>query len=347
MDNFIKYLLQYNQAIEPVIKRVFGEEKEHAKDIAPIAGEMVDDYQEFLSGGKKLRGCEIFLGYEIFGGKDKEEGLSASLIIEIIHSFLLMHDDIMDQDSLRRGKPTMHKKYAKLHGDHFGISMAMDMGDEGAFFAYHILNSLNLPRDRLSKATQFLSRLLMETGLGQALDISYEAEKRFSEEDVLRVHRYKTAEYTIAGPLSIGAILAGVNGKKIKALKDFGIPVGIAFQLRDDELGMFSTEEELGKPVDSDLRESKVTILIVKAYELAKDEDLEFLKYAYGNKNLRLDEVEKVRGIIKRAGALEYSQKLSRELVEKRKKFIPQITDNPKYQKLLEELADFCVERQS
>ena len=187
----------------------------------------------------------------------------------------------------------------------------------------------------------------METGLGQALDISYEAEKRFSEEDVLRVHRYKTAEYTIPGPISVGAILAGASEDQLKAIKDLGIPLGIVFQLRDDELGMFSTEEELGKPVDSDLRESKVTILIVKAFEKAQGKDLEFLKYAFGNKNLTRKEVEKVREIIRTTGALEYSQKLSRKLAEGGKKFIPLINKNPKFQKILLELVDFVIERGS
>lgn len=347
MKVFERYLKKYNQDINPVIDDFFAETKKKVTSIAPLTGQMVDDYKEFLMGGKKLRGCGILLGYEMFGGRNKGQGLLASLTIEIIHAFLLIHDDIMDRDKLRRGRPTMHIKYAKEHGEHYGISMAIDVGDEGIFLAYNLLNSLDLPRERLSKATQFLSHLLMETGLGQALDITYEVEKRFTEEDVLKVHRYKTAEYTIPGPISIGAILAGAREAQLQDIKDFGIPVGIAFQLRDDELGMFSTEEELGKPVDSDLRESKVTILIVKAFELAKGEDLNFLKYAHGNKNLTVKEVERVRKIIKDTGALEYSQKLSRKLVEDGKKFIPRITYNPKYQQLLSELADFTIERQS
>jgi len=347
MNHFKKFLEDYNQDIKPVIDNFFREEREKVTGIAPITGKMIDDFKDFLEGGKKLRGAGIFLGYKMFGGKDRQSGLLASLTIEIIHASLLIHDDFMDQDDLRRGKPTMHKKYSKGGDDHFGASMAINIGDEGFFLASYLLNSLDLPGERLSRATRFLSHLLMETGLGQALDISYEAEKRFSEEDVLRVHRYKTAEYTIPGPISVGAILAGVTETQLKAIKDFGIPVGIAFQLRDDELGMFSTEEELGKPVDSDLREAKVTVLIVKAFDKTEGEDLKFLKYAYGNKNLKKDEVEKVRDIIKKSGALEYSENLSRKYVEKGKKFIPKITKDPKFQKILSELADFVIERES
>lgn len=347
MSNFVDYLIKYNQDLKLIIDTTFDEEKKAVGVIVPMAGDMIDDYKKFLSGGKKLRGCEIYLGYQIFARTNKKEGLLASLVIEIIHSSLLMHDDVMDQDDLRRGEPTMHKKYAKHFGDHYGEAMAITLGDEGMFWAYRILNSLHFPRENLSKATKFLSQVLLEVGIGQALDITYEEQKKFSEEAVLQVHRYKTADYTISAPLSMGAILAGTNEKKLKAIKDFGIPVGIAFQIRDDELGMFSTEEELGKPVDSDLKEGKVTLLIVKALEFASKEDKEFLQYAHGNQKLIKEEIERVRVIIKNGGAFTYSQKIAKDLVEKGKKFIPEITDNPVYQKLLVQLADFVIERQS
>ncbi len=348
MKTFINFLEKYNLDLKPVLVEVFDKEKKRVAEIVPIAGVMADDYKEFLEGGKKLRGSEIFLGYQMFGGEDEKQGLLGSLVIEIIHSFLLMHDDFMDEDDLRRGELTMHKKYGKVYGDHYGQSLAINLGDEGCFLAFSLLNSLDLPRERLSKATQFLGRILFDVGIGQALDITYENEGQFSEEKVLKVHRYKTAEYTIPGPLTLGAILAGVEDLKIlQTIKNFGIPIGIAFQIRDDELGMFSSEEELGKPVDSDIKEGKLTILIVKAMEKAKEKDLEFLKTNYGKANLNSDAVEQIRQIIKDTGALDYSQKLSRKLAEEGKKLIPEITGEPKYQQLLSELADFVILRNS
>lgn len=345
MDEFVKYFLEYKKKVNPVIKEVFGQEKDYVSKIAPLAGQLVGDYKEFLSGGNKLRGCEIFLGYQMFGGENKKIGLKASLVIEIIHSFLLMHDDFMDNDDLRRGKPAMHKKYAEKFGDHYGESLAIVLGDEGCFFAYQLLNRLKISAERLSWATSLLSRTLVEVGIGQALDITYEKEKDLSEEKVLQIHRYKTADYTISTPLSIGAILAGADKRKLKAIKKFGIPVGIAFQLRDDELGMFSTEKQLGKPVNSDLKEGKVTLLIVKALEGASKKDGKFLKYAHGNKCLTRREVRRVREIMKTTGALEYSKLTSRKLVEEGKKFVPQITKDSHFQFLLSQLADFVIER--
>lgn len=346
MDKFIQDLLQYNKDVAPLIEKIFDQEKNRVSKITPMAGKMVDEYKDFLLGGGKLRGYEIFLGYQMFGGKNKQVGLTASLTIEIVHSFLLMHDDFMDQDALRRGKPTIHKKYALKHGDHYGESMAINLGDVGCLFAYRILNSLKLPAERLVLATKFLSQVLIDVGVGQALDITYGEEKNLTEGAVLQIHRYKTAGYTVSGPLSIGAILAGADEKKLKALEDFGIPVGVAFQIRDDELGMFSSEKQIGKPVDSDLKEGKVTLLIVKALESASGEDKKFLKHAHGNQHLTSAEVERVRSIFRETGAFEYSHNLAKKLSQDGKKFIPQITSDPEFRKMLSGLADFVVDRQ-
>lgn len=347
MSKFLGYLKKYDNDLQPVLDRFFDEQKKKVSSVAEEASELVEDYKQFLVGGKKLRGALTLLGYGMYGGKDKKSGLLASLATEILHAALLIHDDVMDQDDLRRGKPTMHKTYSQMYGDHFGNSMAIDIGDEGIFLSFYLLNSLDFPKERLSKAIEIFSNVLMKTGFGQALDLLAEKRQEFNEDIVLKIHHHKTAEYTIAGPLSMGTILAGASEKHLTAIKNFGIPVGVAFQLRDDELGMFSTEQELGKPIGSDIRGSKVTLLISKALELASDEDRKFLESAYGNSKITEEEIERVKDIVKKSGALEYSQNLSRKLVEKGKQFIPQITDDPRYQRLLSELADLGIERTS
>lgn len=345
--SLISALRAYNEEVEPIFRKIFTEERKRVVKIAPFAGEMMDEYLHYVLRGKKLRGFEIILGYEMFGGTDKETALIASTVIEIVHSFFLMHDDVMDNDPIRRGEPTIHEKYGKVYGAHYGRSVAITLGDEGCFLAFRILNSLDLPAERIQKASRFLSEALFDVGLGEALDVTYEQLGRFKENDVLDIHRYKTAEYTIPAPITMGAILAGYEGKSLESIKQFGIPVGIAFQLRDDELGLFSTEEELGKPVDSDLRQGKVTLLYVKAMENAGEHEGIILDLAHGYKNLSLEQVEKVRSIVKKTGALEYSQKFSRKLVEEGKQFIPQITDDKYYQDMLVQLADFVIERNS
>ena len=167
------------------------------------------------------------------------------------------------------------------------------------------------------------------------------------EKRVLEVHHFKTANYTITGPLQYGALFAGAGEKEIEVIEKYGLPVGIAFQIRDDELGLFSSEQKLGKPIGSDIKENKNTILKIKALEQAGAKDRRFLKSAYGNRNLTRKEIQKVKEITIQTGALGYSQKMERELVEKGKKFVPAISANPRFQNLLYRMADYMIERES
>lgn len=342
-----KYLKNYTQKADAVLDEFFAEKKKQAQAISPVAAEMIDRYRKFMIGGKKLRGAEIKLGYELCDQRSGKEIIKASTCIEIVHSFILIHDDIMDQDALRRGKPTIHKQYEIGHTPHFGLSMAVDTGDLGMFLAYEALMNTRFPLKNKTNAWKILNKTIIEVAYGQALDMTYESFKKVTKDDVLRVHTHKTATYTVTAPLQIGAVLGGTSKQKLLAIEKFSLPIGIAFQLRDDELGMFSDEKTLGKPADSDLKEGKNTLLFVKALELGNEEQKKFIKYAHGNPNLKLKEVEKVRRIIVDTGALAYSQSLSRRLVEEGKKFIPQVTKDPKLQDTLYNMANFMIERES
>lgn len=290
------YLKQYIARSTPIIRSTFRQEIKIAQKISPINTGMMKRLKRFMGGGKRLRGAQIVLGYEIFGGKLGPEILKASAVIEIVHSFFLIHDDIMDEDSLRRGEPTIHKQYEDYHrtkfkkrnSSHYGSSMAINLGDIDIILAQKVLTGLKFPADRILKVSNFLSNLLIQVAHGQALDITYESYSGLKEEDVLRVHRHKTADYTVSGPLTIGGILAGRDLEELGSIYRYGTPVGIAFQLRDDELGMFSSSEILGKPAESDLRESKNTILILKALEKANAGDRAFLLWAHGNTQAHL-----------------------------------------------------------
>jgi len=354
------YLKDYAKRADKYLERFFTKKINEVKDIGKggkgvlIAVDMLSRYKKFIQGGKKLRGTQIQLGYEIAGG-NKEDVLPASTCIEIIHSFLLMHDDIMDLDSLRRGSPTIHRQYEVEHRklklakdmSHYGISMGIGMGDLGAYLGTEVLLDSNLDAEKKLKAALFLSRLLQRVSYGQGLDVTYEQMKEITEHDVLQVHLQKTSIYTVVGPLKIGALLGGLTDARIKAIEKFGEPVGIAFQLRDDELGLFSDEKTLGKPIGSDIREGKNTVLRIKAINIAKGEERKFLKYAYGNRKITKSDAKKVQDLTIKTGALKYSQELSRELVGKGKKHIPKITNDKKLQDILFSFADFMIERTS
>jgi geranylgeranyl diphosphate synthase, type I len=345
------YLKEYANRADIFLDKYFSKKIDEVGEIGKrnkgtsIAVDMLTRYRKFSFGGKKLRGALIQVGYEI-GGKNKKEVLQASLSIEIIHSFLLMHDDIEDKDSIRRGAPTIHKQYeAKRNDPHYGISMGINTGDLGAYLGIELLLNSKLPEREKVKAGIYLSHLLQRVAYGQGLDTTYEQIKNIKESDVIEVHLHKTSVYTVGGPLKIGALLAGANNEVVKNIEKFGEPVGIAFQLRDDELGLFSNEETLGKPIGGDIREGKNTILRIKAVELAKGNDKNFLVWAYGNQNITKKDVKRVQTITVSVGALEYSQNLGRELVEKGKKYISKITKNKIHQDLLKDFAELVISR--
>jgi geranylgeranyl diphosphate synthase type I len=357
----IDYLKDYAEKADRALEEYFREKEKVALKITAeeihktsIPNQMMGVYRDFCRGGKKIRGSLIQLGYLCTGGKKKKEIIKASIAMEIIHAYLLIHDDIMDQDALRRGKPTIHLRYRDFHqrflkkggSDHYGLSMAIDLGDCGAFMGMEILGRANFFPENKARAIEFFGQTLLRTAFGQGLDVTYELFDKINEEDVMRVHLNKTAHYTISGPLILGALLGGASASQIKAMEDYGIPVGIAFQLRDDELGLFSSEEILGKPIGSDVREGKITILRIKALEKANSRDRRFLEAAYGNQNLTKKEVKRVRGITTQTGAFAYSQKMAKSLVKKGKRFVSQVTSDPKLQEMLCKMADFMIERE-
>ena len=309
-------------------------------------------------GGKNIRGALTYGSYLMFGGKNEEDILKASNIINITHAFLLMHDDVMDEDDLRRGCPTVHKQYENLfkkkhpkstHAQHLGLSMAINVGDLGSYFGNLILTETDFESEIKIKFLKVLSETIITTAYGQAMDLTFEKDQNLTLAKVLKVHHYKTARYTVSGPLKYGAILAGAgeNTNQFRALDLYGTPVGVAFQLRDDELGMFGTRKELGKPVDSDLKEGKLTYPFLRAFEKGTKEQVKFLKYAYGNRKVTAADTEKVRKILVETGALALSQKLGRKLVMMGKKYINQITKDKYYQNLLSVAADYMIERRS
>lgn len=191
--DFSLYLQDYSQRASQVLEVIFEEIEEEASKISPLSREIIRIYHQFLLGGKRLRGGLVKLGYELFGGENEDKILPASLIMEIIHGALLIHDDIVDRDALRRGKPTIHKQFEAWHrsqyqkgeASHYGLSMALDLGDVGAPIAFRLLADIDFP-DRVKVENQrLLSKTLLKTVFGQGLDIDHEYHLRNSEEDVL------------------------------------------------------------------------------------------------------------------------------------------------------------------
>ncbi|MCA9379217.1 polyprenyl synthetase family protein [Candidatus Dojkabacteria bacterium] len=351
-----KTLSSFQKIIEPLIEESFAGAEAQAQQISPVAAEAINLLKEYtLRKAKRLRAAFIYYSYLMLGGDDKSAILNASISIEILHAYLLIHDDVMDQDSLRRGEPTMHKIYERIHAGqhflhdaaHFGESMAISLGDVGAHLANKQLIDSNFPSDRLIKAASKFNNQIATVGYGQMLDILSSVKSSVTEDDVMQVHRYKTASYTYETPLHVGAILAGANEKDLEDLSGYAVPAGIAFQIQDDILGMFGDEEKLGKPNISDLREGKNTLLILKALEKANPSQKKTIVGALGNSEVSDAQADEVRQIIRETGSLEYSKSLAVELVKKAKEALSGKTDwTGEGRDFIDGIADYMIERE-
>jgi geranylgeranyl diphosphate synthase, type I len=289
--------------------------------LGPDAGPVTDALTRFaLEGGKRLRPAFVYWGYRGAGGPpggpEADAAVRAACSVELLHICALIHDDIMDGSEVRRGRPAMHVGFAGLHrgrawrGDPaaFGAGAAMLMGDLAFTWADVALAEAGLPDDRLAAALRVFNRLRSELMGGQYLDL-VEARRGASDEDaVRRVLTYKSGKYTIERPLHLGHALAAGAPALAEAYSAYGLPLGEAFQLRDDVLGVFGSPEVTGKPAGDDLREGKETYLVMLTRRRAGPAGRQLLEGALGNAKLSEDEVAEVRRLIAGCGALEATE---------------------------------------
>ncbi|QGU05017.1 polyprenyl synthetase family protein [Corynebacterium comes] len=253
---------------------------------APVT-EAVSHLEDFvLGGGKRIRPLYVWAGFVGGGGfdnstEDPAAVLRAAASLEFIQACALIHDDIIDSSDTRRGNPTVHRAVEAAHrtnnwsGDpaHFGESVAILVGDLALVWAEDMLQDSGLSVEALQRAREPWRAMRTEVLGGQLLDISLEAT---AEEDISladSVNRFKTAAYTIERPLHLGAAIAGADQITIDAFRGYGRDIGIAFQLRDDQLGVYGDPAVTGKPAGDDLREGKRTVLLATALKLADDRD--------------------------------------------------------------------------
>ena len=282
------------------------------------------------SDGKLIRGLLIALGYKMVSNKDISYSFPLSLAYELFQTSILIHDDIIDEDNLRRGKETIHyinyknnKKYDDKLAKKIGDSIGICMGDYGFFETNKIIINNYKDDKNLPRILDYYSDIVLKTIEGELIDIELSFDGKYKinetkiEDNIMLVYKYKTAFYTIIGPLNLGLILGGIDSKKQKDVDSFGEKIGIAFQIQDDILGIYN---DMGKVIGSDIREYKQTILFSKTIENKKYRD-ELLKY-YGKDNITEKEIEEVRRIFKDSGALSYATNLMNKLYDDAKKEI-------------------------
>lgn len=301
--------------IENKINEILDKEIEKYEDNEFIK-ESLKELKRLSGGGKRVRGYLIKLGQMLFG-KDDDSYVDLAAAIEIFQTAILIHDDIIDEADKRRGMDTINAKYK----GHIGIAKGICIGDLGFFISYRIINNANITKELKDEIVKIYSKTLHNTVNGEIVDVelplkSLDYHKNMDEKIIYDIYVNKTAWYTIIGPILIGAASAGASTEDKEKLIKMGTNLGIAFQIKDDLLGLYSNTNKMGKTLN-DIKEGKQTIIYKYAIDNANKEELEVIKNYYGNSNVTDEESNIIIELFDKLGARKNAEKLVKEYTDK------------------------------
>lgn len=316
--------------VDAQLKEYLSRSQEEFSHIGSLVGGAITVLRDFIvNGGKRVRPTFAWAGIraalEGGGGSSPAAGIDQAAILnalsafEFIQACALIHDDIIDRSDTRRGFPTAHRTFESRHrergwlgsSEHYGVSQAILIGDLAFAWADDLYNGSGLSAAALQRARPAWRAMRTEVIAGQILDIALEANGSEDVADSFAVIKYKTASYTVARPLHIGAALAGANEQTQTMLRNVGQDIGEAFQLRDDQLGVFGDPEVTGKPSGDDLRTGKRTTLINEALQRGDESQVAALREGLGKGEESAEaEIERLRDIIYDTGAQAEVEKL-------------------------------------
>ncbi len=309
--------------VDKALAAFLSAQRSRLSAIDPALEPVADALEAFvLRGGKRLRPAFAYWGFRGAGGVDADAVVAAVSALELVQASALIHDDLMDRSDTRRGEPAVHRRFAMRHfeagwrGDaaQFGDSAAVLLGDLCLVWSDELLHSCGVEPDALARARPVFDAMRTEVTAGQYLDVLTQATGDTSLERASKVATYKSAKYTVERPLLMGAALAGAPPELAAAYSAYGLPLGEAFQLRDDVLGVFGNPEQTGKPAGDDLREGKRTYLVAAAHQAAGADERAELDARLGDADLDGAGVARLRSIIADTGALRRTEERISEL---------------------------------
>ena len=316
-----------------LLARFLGERVAELCDLHPSLEAIGQEVLQLVAvGGKRLRPAFVYWGLRAAGAPHDEGIYWPAAAVELLHTFALIHDDVMDRSAERRGRPAVHAALASSHARHdmvgdpawFGVGGAILAGDLAFVWADQLLDDSPLPADAVARARAVFTTLRVEVMAGQYLDLRLAGTREVTEADALHVALLKSGRYTVTRPLQLGAAVGrSTAGGAVDtvaldaALTAYGDAVGLAFQLRDDVLGMFGDPSETGKGALEDLREGKRTVLIVRALELSGPAERAALAAILGSPDLDDGDAHRAREIIAGSGALRSVERWLSEQLER------------------------------
>lgn len=339
-------LLDVAARVDAALVQVFTDERATWRRLDPAVDVPLADLADFVAGGgKRIRPGYCHWGWVTGGGDPaSDDAMGLGCALELLHAFALVHDDVMDGSPTRRGSPTVWARFIERHHEggwqgedrRFGEAAAILVGDIAMVMADRCVG--NSPPE----VRHIWDTLRTELNMGQYLDVLGTVRGAVTAEEALTIMRNKTAGYTIVRPLQLGAALAG-RPDLADDLAAHGMPLGIAFQLRDDMLGAFGDSERTGKPVGDDLTEGKPTVLLALAREAASPSQLEVLDKV--GSEIGTDDIEAIQQVMVDTGAVAASEAETEQLLATALHAIDALPDHHGSREALRVLADYVVER--
>lgn len=304
--------------VDVVLERFFSLAKTRAAPFGPKYVKLWESLEANTTGGKRFRPRMVMAAYQALGGTDLDAAASIGAAFELLHTALIVHDDVIDNDFTRRGLPNIAGTYRDLAvesgsndrvAEHRGISAAVIAGDLALFNAYRLIDSSGVDDVVRRRLIEVMDEALFASAAGELFDVEYASGGPMPlVDDILEMERLKTAVYSFECPLQAGAILAGASETVIATLGDFGREIGIAYQLVDDVLGVFGVATATGKTTIGDLREGKRTVMIAYAKGTPEWASIENL---IGKDDLSETEASSVRAVLISCGAKAFAEGLA------------------------------------
>ncbi|MBD8044960.1 polyprenyl synthetase family protein [Arthrobacter sp. Sa2BUA2] len=349
----------YRKKLAADLEDFLGRQREVLEDVSEESVPLLGAVHSLAKGGKRMRALLNYWGWRGAGGDVLgAPAVRSGVALELFQSAALIHDDIIDRSDTRRGAPSVHRHFANRHaeaawfldGSHFGSSAAILAGDLCLALSEEAFTSVGDRAGYATRARALFNRMRTEVMAGQYLDILEEVVGPGHEPEraVVRARnilRYKSAKYSIEHPLAIGGALAGASDELLAAYSAFSLPLGEAFQLRDDVLGVFGDPEVTGKPAGDDLREGKRTVMIAYALSAASDAARREITAGLGRPDLGDDAVASLRQIIKESGALATTEALIAEHTEQAFSTLAELAVDEQTRSALKSLAHAAVTR--
>ena len=315
----------FRAGIEETLREFVDQQSSWLDELGEDAARLVEHARTSVSGGKRFRAAFCWWGHLAVAEPEDPTGLlRACASLELLHASALVHDDVMDASDVRRGRPATHRAFETLHRDRrwsaspeqYGAAAAILLGDLLLSWSDELLRTSGLPAPRVLDALGYFDLTRSEVVTGQFLDVSAQARATSDVDTAMNVVRYKSAKYSIERPLHIGASLAGAGERTMGELSRFGLPLGEAFQLRDDLVGVFGDPEVTGKPAGDDLSEGKRTVLIALALDGLPPAERARLDESLGGP-LTSDDVAELRELIDHSGARDQVEQVITALTER------------------------------